>query len=541
MHFQKTHTFTITLTLVLVLFLSGLLNPIPTKAASPSDDVYRIMDSLLNSTGLSANYSYVNRMTSTLANIVRGTGQSYKNYCKENQLEENQESWQSYMNSEAYLDNSVPFADTFATAFGVTLFGANLIEWFIDMNEEDIANLSDEDAARLVLTDGEPVVKGGSYTISDETVEATRAVFDEMVTATLPYFYIKSVTWKDFSPTMFSTKEKYDQFVSFANTCEQPVFIQVQASGLTYDTLTNLYLLMYQYNTSLPLVIPDFRGFNNYCYMYSFNDNWQFEKWQVMNEKIYLNTDMFNSYSEYLEYFNTHETSTWSNNCHFWRYSGNIGMGWQWLTNDGRKIKIYTDVDYLKKMTVGYQDVYFDVTYDYSTSNDNSVKFSGSYMVDDSYSYSHDQIVNNIDNSSETVDESVVNNIVGDTINNITNNYYTESSGTGSAGSGGSDNSGTSSGSTDDGKTIWDGLTTLVDGIGDLLNFFVTLIGEVLSLLGNLLTQILQLIGSFAGISGEFVYFMDEFFVFVPDEVWGVIELGITAMIGIAVWKAFKS
>lgn len=72
------------------------------------------------------------------------------------------------------------------------------------------------------------------------------------------------------------------------------------------------------------------------------------------------------------------------------------------------------------------------------------------------------------------------------------------------------------------------------------MNFVVTLVGEVISLLANFFTQILNLLGTFKDSSGDFVGFLQDFFVFVPDDIWKVILLGITTVISIAVWKALK-
>ena len=50
----------------------------------------------------------------------------------------------------------------------------------------------------------------------------------------------------------------------------------------------------------------------------------------------------------------------------------------------------------------------------------------------------------------------------------------------------------------------------------------------------------MELVGGFQGTSGEFVGFMQEFFSFVPQDIWTLIELGLASLILVCLVSFFK-
>lgn len=153
------------------------------------------------------------------------------------------------------------------------------------------------------------------------------------------------------------------------------------------------------------------------------------------------------------------------------------------------------------------------------------MEFTGSYYSNTSTNYSHQNIQNTIDNSSE-VNESTVNNIVNNYITNVTNNY--------SGGDGSGDDE-----KPDDWWHIGDGIDAFIKGVASLLDFILKLLGDLVDLLGKFLTSVLDVLSGLTALGQGFGDFLGAAFTFLPEECVSLIISSIAAMCVVGVVKAF--
>lgn len=512
------------LTLFISVFNSSALT---VCASSAREENLRMLDQILNSTGVSANYTMLSKVQQNFLNIMNGTASTYQEWCEGTGRDINDSaSWTEYVNSDAFYCEDSGLSDFFRKFVSSTYF----VLWLFSGGTFNIASNFTEEGFHNYLFDSTAIEYGKKYTVEDELVEAVRATYDATIEKEdLGYYYINTLSPQNVKPSWFKDQQSYENFKSYIKSSEKFTFINYEckygyvSSEPSFDSDARWQI--FENDKSIYLVCKDI---SNGSYIYFYGLDWNKYKLRYSNIKCgddftLRNINDFNA-------LNSTSEINYLGNCAYGYYLGVSRPLSLIFSKDGRKMIVFKEDDALKNYLGGYREAYTNIYYDYSTSNDNSFTVSGDYFLNNGQ-YSHDIISNNIsntDNSGDTITEETINNIVGDTITNITNNYYGSGSGSGS-GSNSGDNSGSGG-----------GLSSLVGGIGDLLNFVVTLVGEVISLLANFFTQILNLLGTFKDSSGDFVGFLQDFFVFVPDDIWKVILLGITTVISIAVWKALK-
>ena len=182
----------------------------------------------------------------------------------------------------------------------------------------------------------------------------------------------------------------------------------------------------------------------------------------------------------------------------------------------------------MKDYSVGIRPYYATTDDIYDNSVDNSINFTGDYIINNADKLSYDTVYNEIVNQND-YSENVVNNIVNDNTQTIINNYYY----TNPDGGGDSGDSGDSGGS-------GGGLGSLIDGIGSVLNFIVTLIGDVLGLIAEFLDTVYVMIKNLGGSFTNFSNLLGELFTFIPQDLLDLIEAGIGVVIVVVVWKLFR-
>lgn len=524
----------------LILSISIFASQTMTTHAMVGTYLTHIIDIALTKTGIAANYSMLSKTERKLLDVMNDTALSYKTWCEENTLDAREyDSWSAYLNCDSFCVKSYTTSELWKNLFKKHSF----FSWFSEHLE--LGQFDSSDYVNHLVGSKTPE-NDKQYTISDEDVDVIRGTFDIIVSdEELGYYYIDTLSPSNVKPSWFHTQSDYNNFKNYIKSSDNVTAATFNFSNsgfvYVYDNLDVSYiysLRIFDNSVSNYIVCLDVSQSSNYLYFYS--SNWNLDKVRYVDFIGFKNIDTEFPICD-IESFNNKYAD--SNNMTTSLPGGVMGYCSRstfinsLFTKDGRKIIIFKTVSAMKNYLGGYREFYQNVTYDYSTSNDNSVTVGGDFL--NNGTYSHDQIENNISNitnQGDTITEETINNITGDTITNITNNYYYgDSSGGSSSGgsSGGDNNSG-------NGSTIWDGLSTLVGGIGDLINFLVTLIGEILSVISNFFTTILELVGNFKDVGGDFVYFMSDFFAFVPPEIWEVIALGVTSVIGIAVWKFFN-
>lgn len=510
----------------LTLFISVFNSSAMTVCASSvREDNLHVLDQMLASTGVSANYSMLSKLQQNYLNILNGTASTYREWCEGVGRDVNDSSsWTEYVNSDAFYCEDSRLSDFFRKLVSSTYF----VLWLFSAGTFNVESNFTEEGFHNYLFDSSAIEYGKKYTFDDTIVEAVRATYDVMIEKeALGYYYINTLSPQNVKPAWFKDQQSYENFKSYIKSSENLTFINYYCKSgyFAYEPScgSDCEWQIFENDKNIYLVCKDIGGGSSISF---YGTDWN--AYILSYSSVECNEDFtLRNINDFNDLNSTSQKRELGSYLYGYYPSSARPLSFI-FSKDGRKTIVFKGVASLKNYLAGYREAYTNVYYDYSTSNDNSFTVSGDYFLNNGQ-YSHDIISNNIsntDNSGDTITEETINNIVGDTITNITNNYYSPD---GSSDSDTGDNSGS------DG-----GLSSLIGGIGDLLNFVVTLVGEVISLLANFFTQILNLLGTFKDSSGDFVGFLQDFFVFVPEDIWKVILLGITTVISIAVWKALK-
>lgn len=352
------------------------------------------------------------------------------------------------------------------------------------------------------------------YNLKSGFVNMARKAVEAYIEEYEGYYLVPTFTYKDISPTMFSSKDYYETLLAMLKKIPDGSLFSF------YLNKQNVYDLDFP---NLNFVINSYAHIENGSFdVYLYDSDWKLissldssavnadglENFPLMSGKSSLYASRFS--------FNTK------------MITGPTDSNILLFSKDGLSIRVWKSLDSFKAYSVGQSNIYYTNTYSSFDSNvDNSIEFSGSYYNSTNTTYSHDVIQNTIDNSSE-VNESTVNNIVN---NYITNNNYGDSSG----GSG----SGSSSGS-GDWWNIGSGLESFIKGIAALLDFALKLLGDLIALLSTFATSVLDLFKSLALIGSEFGDFLAEVFPFLPPECINIIIGSIGGMCIVGVVNIFK-
>lgn len=375
-----------------------------------------------------------------------------------------------------------------------------------------LSYVTDEDGNIVGTVDN----KIKKYNIGKTLVNMTRQAADSYIEEYEGYWLVPTLTYKDLQVSSFSLKDDYDCVVASLKTIPSDgvfAFSRSATSNYFLD-LSSLNCVFRRYNGS---------SFENSVYINFYTNSWNIQK------PYYMTSDRKNPSVIDLSDFSSDAISNSTEYLIWTDFVLSTASSWYCIfTSDGRSIKIWKSLDAFKASSVGQSDIYYTNAYSrYDASVDNSIEFSGSYYSSNSSTYSHDIIQNNIDNSSE-VNESTINNITYQTINNITNNYGDSSgSGSGSSGSGGWWN-------------VGDGIEAFIQGVAELLDFALKLLGDLVGLLGRFLTDVLEVFKSLGVVGSGFGEFLKEVFGFLPDECISLIMSSIGAMCIVGVVKAFK-
>ena len=202
------------------------------------------------------------------------------------------------------------------------------------------------------------------------------------------------------------------------------------------------------------------------------------------------------------------------------------------VSNDGRIIKLWHDFEKYKQFDVGNQMYYVTDSFNnYDSTIDNSTTITSqeyAYYNDNSTTI-YQTIQNNIDNSGNSdLTEKDVQDIVDAAVQEIKDSITN---------SGNDDGGGNDSGDSDNGGN---GVGDLVGGIGKLFDTILSLIGKVMGVVADFTQSILDLFTGFTDFTDGFSNFLSGAFSFIPQEIWNVIQVGLSLMIPLAVIKFLR-
>lgn len=503
---------------------------VPVQAADTevSISLEKLLDMCLTKTGVSANNNLLQKVQASILNTLNGTVSSYSEYCKANGLEKNDVSWSEYLNSEAYAMCGYQFPSFLLDCI-------YFFDWlFADSDGGSLQQQIMESDYVQFLCDSAVAVQGEKYVVSDEAVEYIRKEFDTVADEEVGYFYIDSYSPDDLYPLWFETTAQYEHVKkclesgsglysllfrglnkatadsSNSYICDG-IRVEIYKEGFFVGTLTDGYAQFYCLDETN----------DNYCTYRYYDSEYSYSGFMAVDSLE--NLDSYNSEHDF------YQGEGFDNRLYFDVHNGTSSLptkDYHFFTNDGRQIKIWKSLNHYRLEASGYQPYYVITTYDYSTTNDNSMTFDGNYYRNNGDVYSYDTVKETIDNS---VDNSYTE--IDNSITNIVNNYY------GSSGS--DDNSGDSSGNGDSSSGA--GVTDFLTGLTDLFDFILGLLGNIISLLSTFLNSALSLLSGLGTLFGGFSDLLGEMFTFLPEEFIDALTAGLTLLIGLAIYKAAKS
>lgn len=331
----------------------------------------------------------------------------------------------------------------------------------------------------------------GTFTLSDRIMDDYVEYTKEVLDANSGYYLVKTIAKNNIDPSFcFTYKSDYDLFCSKFD--ESDIFYIYCNSGYwDYADMTGCDFVLY-----------------NNTYIRSYKE-WVLYKADKLR---YSNGEYKDTYS--LDYIRITD--------------GAEGI----VTEKGSYIKVFKSVDAMKNYQAGYQPYYAGRDFlSYDSNNDNSVTVGGDYFTgnnwyEDNSSYYNDSSTTIINNYGSGITEDQLQDIVDALLDEIKKDKDA------SSGSTGNDNNSGGFGS---------GLAALMDGLGEFVNFLLELLGKVIGLVSTFLTSCMNLLEGLTAITGPFASLLSSLMSWVPQEYWDVIIAGMSAAIGIALWKMFKS
>lgn len=491
-----------------------------TASASAELTLTKVIDMALTKTGVIANNNWLQKVQASFLNMMNGTASSYSSYCESNGLEKNEETWTQYLSSDAYIGLGFAIPN-------FVLQSVWAIEWML-APEQYAEEQKQMQAAVQALAETATCVQAETYKLKDEAVEFVRDTFDDIVAEEgLGYYYVPTMKPSDVDVNWFNNSTYYNNFKTYINSSDNVTAISV-ASNSSYK-----FYDVYLYSNANCF---NYVAYNKNSGFYLYNDDWSSGKllayhFNLKSNYLTINYSDEESFKTLTGYTNKYEEYTLYQNSTL--YSGTFVKSSYVLllfTKDGRQQIVYKTYNDFKNYNGGNKPVYHVTSDTYDITKDNSISYTGDYIINNGQNYSYDTVQNTIDNSVDNSTDESVTTIVNDSYNTIINNYYYTSPDSGEGGSGDSDDD--SSGG---------GIGAIIDGIGSLLNFIVTLIGDVLSLIGSFLDTVYDMIKNLGGSFTNFSGLMGELFTFIPQDLMDLIEAGIGVAIVIVIWKMFKS
>lgn len=499
-HFQKRFTKMIAFAMSAIIIISTMTVNVQAAVLTTTGttlSLEKVIDMALTKTGIVANNNFLQKTQASILNMMNNTASSYSNYCEANALEKNEETWAQYLSSDAYI--SLGFQLPYFILQCAEFLMWNLTPELYETDQERIQ------VALKALAGTASCVQGQTYSMSDEAVEYVRDTFDDVVeTEGLGYYYVNVYPSNSIDINLFKSLADYQNCVSYIDSgLYNTAVFHMSNCAYILDNWDKVYYVRQYSNFDRPIRIyaEDWNIFTNQYYI----------EFNASKDIIWCDATTFKEYAVNEQFYTT---------CYIGESkSGYAGL--KFYSKEGGRQIIFEDITAMKEYSVGIRPFYSITDNYYDNSVDNSINFTGDYIVNNADKLSYDTIYNEIVNQND-YSENVVNNIVNDNTQTIVNNYYyTNPDGGGDSGDGGDDNG---SGG---------GLGALIDGIGSVLNFIVTLIGDALTLVTGFLDTIYTLLKNLGGSFTNFSGLLGELFTFIPQELIDLISASISVTIAV--------
>lgn len=368
------------------------------------------------------------------------------------------------------------------------------------------------------VRDGISVDDSGNVTYSDEVSDLFHGYIEYSLSVYTDYVYVNTTKISDIPVDYlaFTNSTKYHNFINLLQGLVSQgytVFVSGDTSGtdyiyVGYDYVDNFYDYGEYYDNYLI-------DFDNDDVVAILKDDWTSDSYFRKGFVLDMN-----------------DCSTLTGNGdkkYVMRPSLIYLSSFNFILSPSNKIKVWFNIDSFKKYSVGSQPYYVTQSwFDYDSNIDNSTTITSqeyAYYNDNSITI-YETIQNNINNYGGELDEKTVQDIVDSAVQDIKDSIA-NSGNHGGSDSGDSDNGG-------------NGIGDLVGGIGKLLDTILSLIGKVMGVVADFTQSILDLFSGFTDFTDGFSNFLSGAFSFIPQEIWNVIQVGLSLMILLAVIKFLR-
>lgn len=472
----------------------------------------KIIDMALTKSGVVANSDVKNSIKEQTLNVLNGTATSYRQWCADNDKGINSETWQEYLSSDAYASLGFRLSSW-------AIKSADFINYVI--TGETLLGLESDDLPQMMIgTD--TVEKGNDYTISNDVITGIYNVFTDTVTnGEYGYYYVPVYSVNDISVNWFNKNSDYENIKSYVKSSKNNTMLLLWKTSSSMTNYSNIRVL----DNGEEIMYIRESGEKQITYTYS--SEWT-SKTVIYSDYAVATGNINYTSSEEFKSANTATRTDFGWDYIYPTYATGGNTYTMFLVNMERGQQIvYNSLEALKTFNGGNKPYYMVTNKQYDDSIDNSINFTGDYIIKYGGDNSYDYVQNNINNSEDNSDNSV-NNIVNDSSTTIINYYgYSENDDSASDGDSGDSDSD-------------NGLMNVIKAIGEVLNFILNALAEVISIVADFLNSLLEILKSLGGIFTSFSGLLAELFPFIPEDVTRLLTSAISATILIAVVRNFK-
>lgn len=479
-------------------------------AGVAGDYLEKLIDMALSKAGVVAEEAIIDKVKDDYITFLLNTGDGYLNYLKDNGIDDvNVDTWKSYVNQSDLAQWQKDFA----------LSCPEVAVYYYERYQDNIDGLiiSEEEALNAL---GIPdATYGKQYTLPSVAVNFMRNLFKSREAEYAPYYMISTFSPDTIPSNIFKSSSDYSNFKKVLGESGDAIFILMynknSDGSLAYGTI-------YRYNNTHISLVGKYVNNNVYITdsLTVYNSSW------TAGNQMYEGDFTFTT----LESFKSNLSNGNFSNYPLYQPNYITTSGWNQYnicTSDGRNVPLFSSLDALKAYDTGQAPYYTTKTYNnWDSSTDNSITYTGDYLIDNSSERSYTTINSSEDYSQSNIDNSVT---------NITNNYiYTNPNPPGEDEGSGDD------GGSDSGLTLGDALNTWVTAIKEFITFALNLLGEAVALISGFLNDALTILTGLTDSFSGFTGLLAGMFSFLPQEVIDALSAGIILIIVLGVIKGLK-
>ncbi len=505
-----------------ILFTSVGYAPLQAQASDlpftgvAGDYLEKLIDMALSKAGVVAEEAIIDKVKDDYITFLLETGNGYLNYLKDNGIDEvNVETWTAYVNQ----SNLAQWQKEFTLAY------PEIAVYYYERYQDNIDGLIISNEEALYALGIPDATYGKQYTLPSVAVNFMRNLFKNRETEYAPYVMIPTYKPEDVPASYFPDSNVRNNFITACSTMTGSDAMHIRYYGRNYSNTGRTFTHWH------PDYIPDLFGYvkqtpsTSFSYTYCLTP---YDSAYAVSKQHYRSDYTYTNHTTIDEYLKD-SYSQWENRLFTPNqfYTSDYEILLCIVTNDGRSVRMFNSLADLKNYDAGQAPYYTTTTYNnWDSSTDNSITYTGDYLIDNSSERSYTTINTSEDYSQTNIDNSVT---------NITNNYIYTSPNAPSDDEGNGDDGGSNGG-----LTLGDALNTWVTAIKEFITFALNLLGEAVALLSGFLNDALSLLTGLTDSFSGFTGLLASMFSFLPQEVVDALSAGIILIIVLGVIKGLK-